>query len=532
MINISTLAKKNGISNKYLELYGKYMAKVKLDVCNNTNKKNSNLILITSINPTKYGEGKTTLAIGLVDGLCRLGKKATACLREPSLGPVFGIKGGATGGGKAIILPQNEINLHFTGDMHAISACDNLLCAIVDNHIFQGNDLDIQKVCITRTLDVNDRALRNITINSSYQRHEEFKITAASEIMAILTIAKDFADLKKRLGKIIVGYNSKSEPIFASDLQAVDALAILLKDAIKPNIVQTNEKNLVFVHGGPFANISFGTCSTISLNLGLKLFDYCVTEAGFGSDLGGEKFFDIVAPNLPVKPSLVVINVTIRSLKHHGGCSEEDMHKLNLNYLDTGLKNLDFHINNMLQFSNNVIVAINKFKDDTKEEIEYVINHCQKLHIDAILTDAYQNGGKGTLDLAKAVVNYCNKKNIVKTIYKNNDKLKEKIDLVAKKAYHAKNVIYNSDILKKINELDKYKYPICIAKTPFSISDNPKLIGYPKDFTMTVTDIYLENGAGVIVVLMGNILTMPGLGKNNAYLRMQIDDNGNVGRLF
>lgn len=532
MINITTVARRNGIKGKYLELYGHYMAKVNLDINKTFSQKKGKLILITSINPTKYGEGKTTLAIGLVDGLCRLKKRATASLREPSLGPVFGIKGGATGGGNSVILPQNDINLHFTGDMHAISACNNLLCAIVDNHIFQGNELDIERVSITRTLDVNDRALRNITLNTNNPRPEQFRITAASEIMAILTIAKDFLDLKQRLGNIIVGYNSKDMPIFAADLNAVDAMAILLKDAIKPNIVQTKEKNLVFVHGGPFANISYGTSSLISLNMGVNLFDYCVTEAGFGSDLGGEKFFDIVVPKLSVVPSLVVVNVTIRALKHHGGCLEENINKFGLEYLTVGIKNLDMHIKNMQKFSDNVIVAINKFKNDDPLEIDFVIDHCKKNGVAAVLSNPYEDGGAGTINLAKLVIEYCNKPNKVRKLYQNSDSIEDKVATIVKEVYHAKNVVYSPDVLKKIPGIDKYKYPVCIAKTPLSITDNPKLIGVPTDYLMTVTDAYLENGAGLIVVLMGNILTMPGLGKNNAYQRMQIDDYGNVRRLF
>ncbi len=536
--SIRMLAKKSNINLKYLESYGKYKAKISLNLNNNLNnnlnKHYGKLILVTSINPTKYGEGKTTQSIGILDGLCKIGKKATASLREPSLGPVFGIKGGATGAGKAKLIPDIDINLHFNGDIHAIESANNLLCAIVDNHIYQGNSLDIQYVCIKRCLDVNDRALRNITIESSYERKENFNITAASEIMAIITLARDFHDLKYRLGKIIVGYNSQNKPIFVSDLNATDSLAILLKDAIKPNLVQTLENNLVFVHGGPFANIAHGSSSVISINMALSNFDYCITEAGFGSDLGGEKFFDIVVPHLVVKPSVVVLNVTIRALKHNGLCPEEKLEECNLKYLENGISNLDFHINNMQQFSSNILVVINKFLSDDEKEIDFVKQYCIKKGVKALVSNAFLEGGNGTLEIAKEIVNICQKNNIVNNIYDNKESIMCKIDKIAKKVYTASKVNYTKEAIKSIKLLEKTNcasYPLCIAKTPLSITDDSKKLGFPQNFEITVKDVYVQNGAEFIVVLMGNILTMPGLGKDNCYEHMIIDDQGRIKNL-
>ena len=532
--SIRMLAKKSNINLKYLESYGKYKAKISLNLNNNLNKHYGKLILVTSINPTKYGEGKTTQSIGILGGLCKIGKKATASLREPSLGPVFGIKGGATGAGKAKLMPDIDINLHFNGDIHAIESANNLLCAIIDNHIFQGNNLDIQNVCVKRCLDVNDRALRNITIESSYERKENFNITAASEIMAIITLAKDFHDLKYRLGKIIVGYNSQNKPIFVSDLNATDALAILLKDAIKPNLVQTLENNLVFVHGGPFANIAHGSSSVISINMALSNFDYCITEAGFGSDLGGEKFFDIVVPHLLVKPSVVVLNVTIRALKHNGLCPEEKLEECNLNYLKNGISNLDFHLKNMQQFSSNILVVINKFLSDDEKEIDFVKQYCIKKGVKSLVSNAFLEGGNGTLEIAKEIVNICQKDNIVNNIYDNKESIMCKIDKIAKKVYTASKVNYTKEAIKSIKLLEETNcasYPLCIAKTPLSITDDSKKLGFPQNFEVTVKDVYVQNGAEFIVVLMGNILTMPGLGKDNCYEHMIIDDQGRIKNL-
>ena len=517
---INKILNKYGISDDVVINYGKYIAKIDIDKLNKKTQ-NGKLVLVTSISPTMYGEGKTTTAIGLVDALNKLNKDAVAVLREPALGPVFGTKGGATGGGRANIVPSLDINLHFTGDMSAICTANNLLCAIVDNHIFQGNELKIKKVVIPRTVDINDRALRNITINSSYNRDDHFILTVASELMAVLCLANDFRELKNMISKMIVAYDENDKPIKVSDLKAVNAVSILLKDAIKPNVVQTLEHNLAIVHGGPFANIAHGTASIRAIKTGLENFSYSVVEAGFGSDLGAEKFFDIVCPKGEFYPDVVILNATIRALKYNGNGN-----------LSKGLANLQAHIDNMKLFAKNIIVSLNKFNDDTIEDINTIKEYILKQGLEFAINDTYLKGSAGGLELAKKVVLLSNldNKNSFK-LYNDNMKIKEKIMLLAKNIYHAKDVLYNAtaeDKIKLLEKLNLDRYPICVSKTPMSISDNKELLGYPKDYTMQVTDIKLNNGAGFIVIYMGNVITLPGLSKESNYLKMHIDDDMHI----
>ena len=520
VLNITEVAKKININEDDLECYGKNKAKLNLNYGN----KNGKLILVTSINPTPYGEGKTTVSIGINDALNKLNKSSVVVLREPSMGPVFGIKGGATGGGYAQVVPMEDINLHFTGDIHAIEAANNLLCAIIDNHIFQGNKLNIEKVVFNRCVDLNDRALRDITINSKYYREESFNITVASEIMAILCLSNDIEDLKQKIGNILIGYDEKGKMIFARDLNCVGAIALMLKDAIKPNLVQTLENNPAIIHGGPFANIAHGCNSIIATKLGLSLADYVVTEAGFGSDLGAEKFLDIKCPKAGLKPNCIVINTTIRSLKYNG---EES--------LENGIVNLKRHIENMSKYTKNIVVCINKFNNDTKVELDYVINYVREMGYEIDICDAYSRGSDGTINLAQKIIKICDEEVDYNQLYDYNQPLEEKINIICKEIYRASKVIINNEIRKKIKTIEQNGFdnlPICIAKTQYSFSDNPKLLGAPKDFDMTVTDIRLSSGAGFVVVLMGNIMTMPGLGKTNAYLNMNIDNNGNIKGIF
>ena len=534
MLDIKEVAKKLSIKEESLECYGKYKAKINL-TDKDINNKEGKLILVTSINPTPYGEGKTTVSIGINDALRKLNKNSIVVLREPSMGPVFGIKGGATGGGYAQVVPMEDINLHFTGDIHAIESANNLLCAIIDNHIFQGNELNIKEVVFNRCIDLNDRALRNITINSKYNREDSFNITVASEIMAILCLSKDIEDLKRRIGNILIGFDINNKMIFARDLNCVDAITILLKDAIKPNLVQTLEGNPAIIHGGPFANIAHGCNSLIATKLGLKLADYVVTEAGFGADLGAEKFLDIKCGIGNLKPNCIVINATIRSLKYNGGVDKNDINIENLDNLKLGIVNLKRHIENMSKYTKNILVCLNKFEYDTENEINFVKEYVKNLGFHIEICDSYKNGGNGSIDLANRIIEICEKEIDYKKIYDYNDKIVNKINKICKEIYRANNIIINENILDKIklieeNNLDKL--PICIAKTQYSFSDNPKLLGAPNNFDMTVTDIKLSSGAGFIVVLMGNIMTMPGLAKNSAYLNMTIDNKVNVNGLF
>lgn len=528
---IINLAKKLEIENN-LELYGDLKAKINFNDIKSD--KNGKLILVTSINPTPYGEGKTTVSIGLHDGLCKLNKKSLAVLREPSLGPVFGIKGGATGGGYSQVVPMEDINLHFTGDLHAITTANNLVSAAIDNHIYFGNELDIdlERICFKRCMDMNDRALRIVNLNN---REDNFNITAASEIMSILCLSNDFKDLKKNLANILIAYNKKGKPIYSRDLKLEGALATILKDAIKPNLVQTLENNPVIIHGGPFANIAHGCNSIIATKLGMKLADYVVTEAGFGSDLGAEKFLDIKCRKANLKPNCIVIVATIKALKYNAGVSKEDILKENINALKEGISNLKVHIENMQNYTKNIVVTLNKYNNDTEEEIEFVKNYVEKMNVPFTINNSFAKGGEGSIELANKVIETCNEENDFKVLYEENLSIQEKINIIATKIYHAKNINYTEVALDKIKTLEKQnldKLPICIAKTQYSISDNPKLLGYPKDYEITVKDINIYTGAGFIVAYLGSIMTMPGLSRNANYENIDIDEDYNIKGIF
>ena len=541
MLEISEIAKKIGIGDKYLENYGKYKAKIDLGILNELNKKEGKLILVTSINPTPFGEGKTTMSIGIHDALRKLGFNSLAVLREPSLGPVFGIKGGAAGGGYSQVVPMEDINLHFTGDMHAIGAANNLLCAAIDNHIFQGNKLNIDKnkIIFNRCVDMNDRALRTVTVGLDLGKdviHENhYSITVATEVMAILCLAENLKDLKDRLGNILFAYDVDGKPLFVRDLHVEEAMTILLKDAIKPNLVQTLENNPVIIHGGPFANIAHGCNSLIATKLGLKLSDYVVTEAGFGADLGAEKFLDIKCRKGNLKPSVIVINATIRSLKYNGGMSKDELNIKNMEYLKKGICNLEVHIKNMKKYLDNIVVCLNKFDFDDEEEIGFVENYCEKLGCEFAVCTSYKNGGEGATDLARKIVKLCENDIEFNLLYDENDSIKNKIEKVSKDIYHAGSVKYLDEALENIQKIESMgldKLPICVAKTQYSISDDAKKLGYPKDYEIIVRDVLVNSGAGFIVVYMGKIMTMPGLSKNPAYENMHIDDDGTIYGLF
>lgn len=536
--NIKEIAKKLNIDEESLEFYGKYKAKINVNSIENIEDKNGKLILVTSISPTPYGEGKTTVSIGINDALNKLNKNSIVVLREPSLGPVFGIKGGATGGGYSQVIPMEDINLHFTGDIHAVELANNLLCAIIDNHIYWGNSLEIDRVVFNRCVDLNDRALRNVTIkynNKDLSRTDSYNITVASEIMAILCLSIDIEDLKKRIGNILVGYTKDNKMVFARDLNCVDAMAILLKDAIKPNLVQTLENNPAIIHGGPFANIAHGCNSLIATKLSLKLCDYVVTEAGFGADLGAEKFFDIKCQIGNLKPNCVVINSTIRALKYNGNVEKSEINNENIEALKVGIVNLKRHIENVSKYTKNIVVCINKFNFDTENEINYVKDFVRKMGYDIEVCNSYTDGGEGAINLAKKIIDICNKETDFSPLYNFNDSVVNKINAICKKIYRADNVILNNDILDKIKIIEKNNLgnlPICIAKTQYSFSDDPKKLGAPTDFDMVVSDIKVSSGAGFIVVLVGNIMTMPGLGQNSAYLNMSIDNDYVISGLF
>ena len=521
--NIIKIAKKLNIEDK-VETYGSNKAKI---IAFSQNKKEKGkLILVTSINPTPYGEGKTTVSIGLNDGLRKLNKNSITVLREPSLGPVFGIKGGATGGGYAQVQPMEDINLHFTGDFHAITTANNLISAAIDNHIYFGNNLNINpnKVIFRRCIDLNDRALRSITIP---ERTERVQITAASEMMSILCLSKNRSDLKRRVDNIIIGFTNDDKPIYAKELHISGAVATILKDAIYPNLVQSLENNPILIHGGPFANVGHGCNSIIATNLGLELADYVVTEAGFGSDLGAEKFFDIKCRKNNLKPDCVVIVATIRALKHHDITGT--------NNLEKGIDNLQVHIDNMLKYTSHIIVTLNKFDSDLEEEINFIQEYVEKQNIKFSINDVYHKGGSGAIDLANKVVEMCSKENDFKLLYKNEISIKEKIEKIAKEIYHAKNIKYTKEAeekIKRYEELDYKEYPICIAKTQYSISDNAKLLGYPKDHEITVKDVSLLGGAEFIVVYLGNIMTMPGLSKTSNYENIDINEDGEIKGIF
>ena len=533
---ITKIGEKLNINTNDLELYGKYKAKINLNVKGN---KKGKLILVTSINPTPYGEGKTTMSIGINDAINILGKNSIVTLREPSLGPVFGIKGGATGGGYSQVVPMEDINLHFTGDIHAITACNNLLCAAIDNHIFQGNELNINPNNITfkRCMDINDRALRNIIVSSDneYKRNDGFDISVASEIMAILCLAKDLDDLKSKLGNITIGYTYDNKQVLAKDLKIEGALTLLLKDAIKPNLVQTLEGNPAIIHGGPFANIAHGCNSLIATKMALTLSDYVVTEAGFGSDLGAEKFLDIKCRIGNLKPDCIVINSTIRSLKHNGGCPKEELINENIEYLEKGICNLQVHIENMKLYTENIIICLNKFYSDTENEINYVKEFVNRLGIQFDISESHEKGGNGALSLAKKIIDICDKESNFNLIYDDTDSIKEKIEKICTKIYHASKINYTDTALSKIESYEHTSYnslPICCAKTQYSITDDPKKLGYPHNNEITIRDIKINSGAGFIVVYLGNILTMPGLSKHPAYEGMDITSDGTITGIY
>ena len=540
--NITEIANKLGVDEEYIEQYGKYKAKISNELLEKKkDDKDGKLILVTSINPTPLGEGKTTISIGLADGLSQIGKKPIIALREPSLGPVFGIKGGATGGGYVQVAPMEEINLHFTGDIHAITSANNLLSAIIDNHIFQGNELEIDKVIWKRCVDLNDRALRKVQIclsgeKNAVPREDGFDITVASEIMAIFCLAEDLEDLKRRIGNIVIGYNKKGEEIKAKDLKAEGAMTVLLKDAFKPNLVQTLENTPAIIHGGPFANIAHGCNSVIATKMGMKLADYCITEAGFGADLGAEKFLDIKCRNLPKTPDAVVCVATIKALKYHGGMPIEDIKEESIEYLEKGIHNLLKHIDNLKNvFGLNVIVGINKYITDTDNEIEYLRSKLEEKGVNISLVEAWAKGGKGAIDLAEKIVGLCEEKSNFTHCYDLEDGIKEKIEKIATKIYGAEGVEYTEEASQIIENLEKNGYgnmPVCIAKTQYSFSDDAKDLLCENPFKIHVKNVILKSGAGFIVILTGNIFTMPGLPKVPASEKIDIDENGQIVGIF
>ena len=529
--DIIEVARELGVEDK-IEVYGSDKAKIKFDSIDS--ERDGKLILVTSINPTPYGEGKTTVSIGILDGLRKIGKKAIAVLREPSLGPVFGIKGGATGGGYSQVIPMEDINLHFTGDFHAITTANNLISAAIDNHLYFGNELglDETKICFHRCLDMNDRALRKVSLGN---REESFNITAASEVMSVLCLSQDFSDLKNRLGNIMVAYNLEGKPVYARDLKLEGSLATILKDAIKPNLVQTLEGNPVIIHGGPFANIAHGCNSIIASKLGLKLADYVVTEAGFGSDLGAEKFLDIKCRKANFKPDCIVIVATIKALKYNAGVLKEDILKEDILKLNEGICNLGSHIDNMKLYTKNIVVTLNKYSTDTEEEIAFVREFVKNLGVSFAVNDSYCSGGEGAVALAEQIIEACDQDNDFKMLYEDNISIFDKIEKIATNIYHAKKVNYSDEALEKIKEFEELgygHYPVCIAKTQYSLSDNPKLLGSPVLFEVTVRDVNIYTGAGFIVVYLGSIMTMPGLSKRANYENIDIDDNYQIKGLF
>ena len=539
---IDKIAEKLNVEKDDIELYGKYKAKISLNAYKKTKEKpDGKLILMTAINPTPLGEGKTTMAIGLADGLRKIGENAVLALREPSLGPVFGIKGGATGGGHSQIAPMEEINLHFTGDIHAITAANNLLSAIIDNHIYFGNELNIDKVTWKRCLDLNDRQLRKVNTGLSEEknivpREDGFDISVASEIMAIFCLAEDEKDLKRRLGNIIIGYTKDNKPITARDLKADGALTVLLKDAIKPNLVQTLEHTPAIVHGGPFANIAHGCNSIIATKLALKLADYVVAEAGFGADLGAEKFLDIKCRKANLKPDAVVCVATMKALKYHGGAPKEDVQKENVEALEKGLKNLFKHIDNMKNvYGLNVIVAINKYTYDTEKEIEYLKTRLEEKNIELSLVESWEKGGEGARDLAEKITKVVNKEYKFNYSYSLEDTIKQKIEQIAKKIYGAEGVEFSKEAEEQIDKIEKMGYdklPICIAKTQYSLSDDPKNLECNEPFKIHIREIALRAGAEFIVAIAGKIMTMPGLPRKPAAEKIDLDENGNIVGIF
>lgn len=544
MKHIRDIAASVGITEEELEYYGKYKAKISDELEARISDKNEGkLVLVTAINPTPAGEGKTTTTIGLGDAMKRLGKSCVLALREPSLGPVMGIKGGAAGGGYSQVVPMEDINLHFTGDMHAITAANNLLSAMIDNHIHQGNELDIDVTNIVwkRVTDTNDRALRKTVVGmggrlNGVPREDGFMITVASEIMAVLCLALDINDLKRRLGEIIIGYNRAGEPIYARDLKAEGAMCALLKDAIKPNLVQTLEHTPCFVHGGPFANIAHGCNSIRATRLALKLGDYCITEAGFGADLGAEKFLDIKCRMAGISPDAIVIVATARALKYNGGVAKTELKAENVPALKKGMVNLEKHIENMMSYGVPVVVAINRFDTDSDAELSAIEEMCKEKGVRFALSEVFAKGGAGGEELAQQVIDVCeNEKPSFKNLYDENLSIKEKIDAIVKNIYGGSGAVYSPRAERQIKNLEKFgldKKPVCIAKTQYSLSDNPALLGRPSDFTVSVSEIRVSNGAGFIVAETGNIMVMPGLPKVPAAEKIDVDNNGVISGLF
>ena len=539
---IEKIAKKLNIKEEDIECYGKYKAKISNSVYEKLkDKKDGKLILVTAINPTPLGEGKTTVSIAIADGLSKIGKKSILALREPSLGPVFGIKGGATGGGHVQVAPMEDINLHFTGDIHAITSANNLLSSMIDNHIYFGNELDIQEVTWKRCVDLNDRQLRKVQTGLSGEkniapREDGFDISVASEIMAILCLAENLKDLKYKLGNIIVGYNSQKQPVYAKDLKAEGAMTVLLKDAIKPNLVQTLEHTPAIIHGGPFANIAHGCNSVIATKMAMKLADYTITEAGFGADLGAEKFLDIKCRKAQIKPNVVVIVATIKALKYHGGVEKEKIQEENFEGLQNGMKNLYKHIENLKdKFGLNVIVAINKYNTDISKEIEYVQADLAKNGIESSVVEGWAKGGNGAIDIAKKLLNLTNVQENFKYIYENEDDIKTKIQKVAKEIYGATGVEFSEKAIEEIERIEKLGFgelPVCIAKTQYSLSDDAKNLECKEPFKITIRDINLKAGAGFVVAIAGKIMTMPGLPRVPAAESIDIDENGEVVGIF
>lgn len=538
---IVDVAQKVGLTEDDLELYGKYKAKVSLPLKKKTQTKGK-IILVTAINPTPAGEGKSTVTIGLADAMSAISKKTMVALREPSLGPVMGVKGGATGGGYSQVVPMEDINLHFTGDMHALTAANNTLAALIDNHIYQGNELGIdqRRVIWKRVLDINDRALRHTVIGlggptQGVPREDGFDITVASELMAVLCLATDLSDLKKRIGQIVIGYNFDREPVTVDQLGVTDAITLLLKDAIKPNLVQTLEHTPALVHGGPFANIAHGCNSIIATRTSMELADYTLTEAGFGADLGAEKFLDIVCPRLGKTPDAIVIVATVRALKMNGGVAKDNLNEENVEAVQKGYVNLQRHIRNMKRYGVPVVVAVNKFVTDTDAELNQVIDLCKADDADAYISDGWAKGSKGVIDLAHAVVDACDQKSDFKPLYQPEDSIEQKIETLVTKFYGGSKVEYSPKAKRQIKQFAKLgwdKMPVCMAKTQYSFSDNAKLLGAPTGFTVHIREFVPKLGAQFIVALTGNVLTMPGLPKVPAANGMHIDETGKISGLY
>ncbi len=543
MLPISQVAESLGVPEEELEHYGRYKAKFSEETFARVkDRPDGKLVLVTAINPTPAGEGKTTTSVGLAQAMAKIGEKAVLALREPSLGPVFGVKGGAAGGGYAQVVPMEDINLHFTGDMHTITAANNLLCAMIDNHLQQGNELSIdpRRILFKRCMDMNDRALRHVLVGlggkaNGVPREDGFQITVATEIMAILCLADNVTDLKERLGSILIGYRYDGSPLYARDLNAQGAMTALLKDAIKPNLVQTLENTPAIMHGGPFANIAHGCNSIRATKLALKLGDYCITEAGFGSDLGAEKFLDIKCPIAGIAPSAIVLVATIRALKYNGGVKKQDTALPNPEALEKGLVNLAAHVENMQRYGVPVVVAINRFLSDSDEEIAILSDYCQKAGVEFALSEVFAKGGEGGIQLAKAVVKACGKPAHFAPLYDVSDTIRHKLGILAEKIYGADGVDYSAEAARSIREIEKLGkagLPVCVAKTQYSLSDNPKLLGRPKGFRIQVKEVRLSAGAGFIVALTGDIMTMPGLPKVPAATVIDVDGDGKIQGLF